>query len=178
MRVRPLPLLLLLALAAAIGLVVAQGRHQRDDRGAVLEALRRAHGPQLPEAARAGASSRSVPQRYDRETLYELIDGAAEAYLADGFESCVAASYAFAGLEVAAEAHRFSTPSGARSRFAAKRPQAAQPLAELPDAASDGTVLVAVAGRDLLELTSFASSRNGLEALRAITLAWHRESSP
>jgi len=177
-RPRLVHLALLLALAAALGLVVASGRTAREDRAAVLAALRAAGGPRLPGAQAAGASARSEPARYDRETLYELIDGAAEGYLADGFERCVAASYDVAGLEVAAEAHRFASVEGARARLAAERPRGGRALPDLPGAETDGAVLLAVAGRDLLKLTSLDPTRDGSEALRALALAWHRETAP
>lgn len=177
MKPRPVHFALVALLVAAVGLVAAGGRRTRDDRAATLAALRAAAGPRLPSAPAAGATARGEPARYAADTLYELIDGAAEAYLADGFESCVAAVYDFAGREVAAEVHRFASPEGARARLAAERSLTAQPVPGLPGALADGAVLLAVSGRDLLKLTDLDPTRpEGEAALAALALAWQRES--
>ena len=183
MTPRPVHAVLVVLLAGAVALVLAEGRRTREDPQAVLKALRVAQGPLLPPALRAGAALASDPARYPRERLHELIDGAAEAYLARGFEACVAATYAFAAggagpLEVAAEAHRFGNESSALSQLEAERPGAASPVAGLPAAVSDGSVLLSVAGRDLLKLTSLEASTRGREALRALALAWYEEMKP
>jgi len=89
-------LLLLLPLVAVVVWVAWRAGALRDDPAAVLRALRAAQAPALPEAGAVGATDRSTPETYDRESLYQFIDGAAEAYLARGFEACVAATYSFA----------------------------------------------------------------------------------
>ncbi|HSM52413.1 MAG TPA: DUF6599 family protein [Thermoanaerobaculia bacterium] len=179
MKPRPVHFVLVALLVAVVGLVVAGGRRTRDDREATLAALRTAAGPRLPSALGAGATARDEPVRYAADTLYELIDGAAEGYLADGFESCLAAVYDFAGHEVAAEVHRFASPEGARARLEAERPRAAVAVPELPEGVSDGAVLLARSGRDLLKLTRLDPTRPGGEAaLAALALAWQRESPP
>lgn len=179
-RPGPVHTLLLVALVAAVALVLREGRREREDRRDVLRALRSAQGPVLPPAARSGAASATAPARYDRDRLYELVDGAAEAYLARGFTSCVAAVYAFGappGVEVAAEAHRFETEAGARAQLEAERPRSAAPVPGLA-AVSDGQVLLAAAGRDLLKLTALSAGQGGREALVALATAWQKEMQP
>jgi hypothetical protein len=169
-------LLLAVLLAAAVGAVLARGRHLREDPGAVLAALRLSAGPRLPEAAVAGAESATAPSRHERETLHELVNGAAEAYLSRGFERCLSALYAFpGGLEVAAEAHRFSAEEGARAQLEAERPRTGRPV---EGGVSDGSVLLAVRGRDLLKLTSLTPDPRGGEALLALAAAWRKETAP
>ncbi len=170
--------LLLLPLAAAAAWLVVRGRTVRDDPAAVLTALRAASGPALPEAGAAGATARSEPSAYDRETLYEYIDGAAEAYLGRGFERCVVATYTFAApasdaLDVTAEVYRFGSPGGAREQMDSERPSAATAVAGLPAAFADPTTLLAVRGPDYLKLTALGSGAGAARALAGIAEAWH-----
>jgi hypothetical protein len=168
-------LLLVALLAAAVALVLLPGRHTREDSSAVLAALRASAGPRLPAPADAGAEGTTPPARYTRDTLYELLDGAAEAYLARGFERCVASVYAFAGgVEIGAEVHRFTAESGARGQLEAERPASALPLEGLA-AVGDDAVVLAVRGRDLLKLTALTPDARGREALRSVVTAWTRE---
>jgi hypothetical protein len=179
---RPVHAALVLLLAAAVVAVLAPGRRLRDDPGDLLRALRASRGPMLPPPARVGASSVTPPGRYGRDELAELIDGAAERYLANGFVAGAAAVYAFdaggATLEISAEAHRFERADGARALAAAERPRRAEPVAGVEGAVSDGTVLLAVSGRDLLKLTVVAPGSGGPEALAAIAAAWRKEQGP
>jgi hypothetical protein len=96
-RWKPVHLGLLLVPAAAVAFVLWEGRAPREDPAQVLAALRAQAGPRLPSAAAAGAVSATEPERYDRDRLHELIDGAATRYLERGFERCVAAIYAYPG---------------------------------------------------------------------------------
>jgi len=169
-------LLLVGALAVAAALVLLPGRRLREDPGAVLAALRSAAGPLLPAAAAAGADGSTPLARYTRDTLYELVDGAAEGYLGRGFERCVASVYTFSGgVEVAAESHRFAGEDGARAQLAAERPRSARPVPGMA-AVADDSVLLAVRGRDLLKLTSFTEGTRGVEALHRLAVAWNQES--
>ena len=168
---------LMLALAGAVGLVLEWGQRTREDPAAVLLALRQAQGPRLPAAGRAGASLLGEPARYDRDRLHELIDGAADAYLARGFERCLAATFGVGPVEVAAEAHRFGAEAGARAQLEAERPRRAAPVAGLA-AVSDGSVLLAVSGRDLLKLTALSAGPGAGEALAALAAAWEEERRP
>jgi len=172
-RVRHALLLLPLVLVAVW--LVARGRAVRDDPADVLRALRAAHGPTLPAAPSAGASARSETSSYDRETLYEYIDGAAESYLARGFERCLVATYTFAGapLDVTAEVYRFAEPGGAREQMLAERPNAATPLPGIADAYVDPATVVAIRGRDYLKLTALGSGAE--KALADLAAAWARE---
>jgi hypothetical protein len=174
-------LVLLVPLAAVAVWLVVRGRTAREDPAEVLHALRSASGPALPGAAAAGAIARSETSSYDRETLYEYIDGAAESYLGRGFERCLVATYDFAGkggftIEVSAEGYRFSAPGGARAQMLAERPAAAEPVPGVPDAFADATMLVAVRGRDYLKLTALADGPAALpsaaKALASIARAW------
>jgi hypothetical protein len=172
-------LLLLLPLLAVALWVGWRARTGRDDPAAVLRALRASQLPALPEAGTVGATDRSAPETYDRESLYQFIDGAAEAYLARGFEACVAATYSFAAagapLEVAAEVYRFSGGDGARGQRDEERPAAAAAVPEARDALSDGTVLLAVRERDLLKLTALGADPNAGAILARIATAWERK---
>jgi hypothetical protein len=179
---RPVHAALLLALAAALLAVLLPGRRLREEPGDVLRALRSSRGPTLPPADRAGAASATSPSRYGREGLADVIDGAAEGYLANGFVSAAMAVYAFAQggapVEVAAEAHRFEREAGARAQAAAERPRRAEAVPGVEGAVSDGTVLLAVAGRDLLKLTVVTPGAGGPAALAAVAAAWRKEQGP
>jgi len=166
---------LLLVPTLAVVVVALEGRRPREDEKATLAALREAAGPRLPSAPAARASRASEPARYDRDRLYELIDGAAESYLRGGFEMGLASTYAYDGppaLEVAAEVHRFGDEGQARALLEAERPAAAAPVPELPGAASDGNVLLVARGRDLLKLTLLSLDPAGRQALVALASAW------
>ncbi len=179
---RPVHLALVLALAALVAAVLLPGRRMRDDPADVLRALRASRGPSLPPAPAVGAASQTPPTRYAKDTLAEVIDGAAEVYLRNGFASGVMATYAFeragATVEVAAEAHRFERADGARAQAAAEAPPRAAPVDGLPGASSDGAVLLAVSGRDLLKLTVLSQGEGGPEALAAVAAAWRKEQAP
>lgn len=182
MRPRWVHLVLLLVLAVLLGVVLMRGQSLREDRTAVLAALREARGPQLPGATRANASAATEPLVYGPDTLYELIDGAAEAYLARGFEECATVTYTFSGddreSEVAAEVHRFRDEAGARAQLDAERPRGARPLAVPAGALSDGSVLVLVSGRDLLKLTRLDAPGEGEDPLARLAAAWLEEKKP
>ena len=179
---RPVHAALVALLLAALALVLAPGRRLRDDPADVLRALRAARGPALPAASRVGAATVTSPGRYGRDTLADVIDGAAEGYLANGFVAAAMAVYAFErggrAVEVSAEAHRFERPDGARAQAAAERPRRAEPVPGIDGAVSDGTVLLAVAGRDLLKLTVVTPGAGGPDALAAVAAAWRKEQGP
>ncbi len=169
---------LLLVPALAVALVLWEGRRPREDPREVLRALRAQAGPRLPDAEAAGAASMTEPERYDRDRLYELVDGAADLYLARGFERCVASTYRFAdarGLEIAAEAYRFRDEAGARSQARADRPSGALPAGDAAGTFSDGQVVLAVSGRDLLKLTALATDARARDRLLELAAAWRRE---
>jgi hypothetical protein len=174
---RLLPLLLLVPLALLAAWIARQGSRRVPDRGAVLAALKAVHGPVLP-AAPAGAN-RSDPLPYDRESLYEAIDGAADGYLARGFVAAQMATYAWPGSagpeEVAAEIHRFESEAGARGQRDAERPSSATAVAGLVDTVSDGNVLLAVSGRDYLKLTSLNPGPAAAPRLEALARALLQE---
>jgi Family of unknown function (DUF6599) len=174
-RLRVRHALLLLPLVLVVVWLAQRGRAVRDNPADVLHALRSAHGPTLPTAGAAGASARSETSSYDRETLYEYIDGAAEAYLARGFERCLVATYGFVSpaLDITAEVYRFAADGGAREQMLAERPTAASPVVGLADAFADPSTLVAIRGRDYLKLTALSSGAEN--ALAGIAAAWARE---
>ena len=197
-RPRALPLLLLLPLAALGGWVWQRGTRTAPDRGAVLTALRATRGPLLPDAAAAGSASRAEILRYDRDSLYEAIDGAADGYLARGFVSAATTTYAYpvpggavpdrggpAGAqgstgppEIAAELHRFDTEAGANAQRDAECPSAARPVPGLAEALSDGNVLLAARGRDYLKLTSLTPGPEAAARLEALARATFQEKTP
>lgn len=176
---RPWHLLLLLPLVGVAGWMGWRAQLVRDDPAHVLLALRAAAGPTLPAEAGAGATRRTTPQSYDRETLYEFIDGAAETYLANGFERCVATVFTFAGaageLEVAAEVYRFGTPAGASAQMTSERPAGAAAVPGLAEAFADPSTLVAVRRRDYLKLTAMATGPAAEAAMGRLAAAWFSE---
>jgi hypothetical protein len=177
-RLRFWHLLLLLPLVAVVVWVAVRGRVAREDPADVLRHLKAAQAPTLPDAAAAGAAERSALEQYDRESLYTYNDGAAEAFIARGFERCAVATYTVAGparFEVTAEAYRFGSADGARRQLEADRPVAAKAPALLPAALSDGDVLLLASGRDLLRLTSLGRGVDAAPALVAIAAAWQQE---
>ena len=176
---RPWHLLLLLPLVGVAVWMGWRAQRVRDDPAHVLLALKAAAGPTLPAEGRVGATRRTAPQSYDKETLYEFIDGAAEAYLANGFERCIATVYAFADgageLEVAAEVYRFGTAEGARAQMTAERPASAGAVPALPDAFADPSTVVAVRHRDFLKLTAMATGPAAEAAMGRVAAAWSAE---
>lgn len=175
-RPRLVHVLLLLPLVGVVVWLAWRASSVREDPTEVLHALRAAAGPTLPDPSRCGATSRSEPERYDRNTLYTFIDGAADSYLARGFQRCTVATYTFPRtggepLEVVVEVHRFAEPAGARRMFEEERPADAAPVSLPNGAVMDGTVLLAVAGRDVLKAT-VVSGADGSEALARLATAW------
>lgn len=173
---RPGHVVLLLPLAAVAAWVGARAGRVRDDPARVLAALQAAAGPALPAESAAGAAARTAPESHDRATLYDFIDGAAESYLANGFERCVAAVYTFRDAsrehEIAAEVYRFATPAGARAQLAAEQPGGASEVPGLTGAVADSSTLLAVRGRDYLKLTAMSTGPATDAALRALAAAW------
>ena len=178
-RPRAAHALLLLPLVGIAAWLVVRGRTVRDDPGTVLAALRAAAGPALPAARAAGATARSEPASYTRETLYEYIDGAAEAYLARGFEQCLTATYTFAAaagsLDVTAEVYRFAKAADAEHQMQAERPADAAPLAGVAGAFADSSTLVATRGADYLKLTALAAGDDAARAMAGIAAAWRQD---
>jgi hypothetical protein len=177
---RPVHAALLALLATMVAAVLLPGRARREEPADVLLALQAARGPALPAPGRVGAASATEVARYGKETLADVIDGAAEAYLERGFTSAAFATYTFgppgsAPVEVAAEAHRFQAEAGAEAQARAERPSRAAPVPGLPGAVSDGAVLVARAGREFLKLTVVSPGGGGADALAAIAGAWTKE---
>lgn len=171
----------LLALLVGVAVWVAQrGQATRQDPAAVLDALRAAEGPALPTAAAAGASHRADVEMFDPETLYDFINGAADAYLARGFARCAATVYSFrktdgGTFEINAEVYRFSAPAGAREQLEAERPPAAHAIPGAGEAWMDGRVLLAVAGVDYIKLTAVDNDPTVEEALLQLLASWRKE---
>ncbi len=175
-RPRALHVLLLLPLLAVAVWVWQRGKETSPGRTAVLAALRASRGPSLPAAPAAGATTRTEPARYSRDTLYEAIDGAADAYLAGGFVSAEIATYSYTTAdaplcEITAELHRFGTGAGASAQRDAERPRSVRTLADLPGAESDGAVLLAVKGSHYLKLTSLSQAPGAEKRLAALAHA-------
>lgn len=172
---------LLLALLAGVAWWVGQrAQAVRQDPAAVLEALRAAHGPYLPTPERVGATHREPVENFNPATLYDFINGAADAYLARGFTRCIATAYVFSSeagdtFEVSAEVYRFATVQGAREQLEAELPVAARPVPGAAEAWWDAGVLLAVAGTDYLKLTAFGRGGPAVEgALGRLLAAWQR----
>lgn len=174
---RALAALLVLPLLVIAVWIARRGRAVREDPAAVLVTLRAMQGPVLPPASDVEAGHRSQPERFDRETLYQYIDGAAEAYLAHGFQSCIVADYVFPAdsspaVEVTAEAYRFDSGDGAAEQLSAERPSDASPVAGVEGTVSDGDVLFSLRGHDLLKLTVLTPGKGADDALRRLAAAW------
>ncbi|MGV8040502.1 MAG: DUF6599 family protein [Thermoanaerobaculaceae bacterium] len=173
---RPGHVLLLLPLAAVAAWIGWRAERLRDDPAHVLEALRTAAGPVLPAEAAVGAATRTALESYDTQTLYDFIDGAAESYIGNGFERCVATVYTFRGAagehEVAAEVYRFGAEAGARAQLASERPGSASEVAGLAGAVADPSTLLAVRGRDYLKLTAMSTGPAADAAMHAVAAAW------
>lgn len=171
--------LLLVPLIGVAVWVGSRAERVRDDPAHVLAVLRAAVGPALPGEVAVGASARTAPESFDPQTLYDFINGAAESFLSNGFERCVATVYTFrsAGgeIEVAAEVYRFASPAGAAAQLASERPTGAQELADLPGAVADPFTLLAVRGRDYLKLTAMATGPEVEGLLHAVAKAWFAE---
>jgi hypothetical protein len=178
--VRLLHLALIVPLIVAGLLIVRADRGVRPDPAGVLAALRAATGPALPSAAAVGATSRSETTSFDRDTLYTFNDGAAEAFLARGFERCVTADFVFGAgpntIDVSAEAHRFHGIDGCAEQAAAEHPSDARPVVSLPGAVGDAQVLVLTRGRDLLKLVAGSEQGGARDAMVRIARAWSRGS--
>lgn len=182
-RLRLLHLALLLPLAALLVWIAGSGRSVRSDPSDVLAALRKAQAPHLPTARSLGASAATEPARYNRETLYEYINGAAEAYIALGFTECVTSIYIYErpdgpAAEFAVDVFRFESEEGAKRRCADEAPSPADPLPGFSSGAVGEMVLVAAAGRDLLKITSLTPGAASRETLLALAQAWRKDESP
>lgn len=173
---RPGHLLLVLPLVVVVVWVGWRAERLRDDPAHVLAALRTAAGPVLPAEAAVGAAARSALESYDKQTLYDFIDGAAESYLGNGFERCVATVYTFRAAsgehEIAAEVYRFGAEAGAMAQLASERPGSATEVAGLAGAVADPSTLLVVRGRDYLKLTAMATGPAVDAAMRAVAAAW------
>ncbi len=179
-RLRIWHFLLLLPLVAVVVWIGVRGRTLRESPADVLRHLKVLQGPVLPDAAAAGASERTAVEQYNRESLYDFIDGGAEAFIKRGFERCAAATFTFtapsgARIEVAAEAYRFATADGARQQLKAEQPELGRPPASLPEAITDGSVLLLASGRDLLKLTCLARVADASPQLLQIAQAWKKD---
>jgi len=169
-----------------LGLAVWLGQRSaqvRDDPGELLAALQTGGELGLPSAAAAGAADRTPVDAYDADRLYEFINGADEDYLAHGFELCEAAVYTMpladgGTIEVQAELHRFATPQGAAARLAAERPSEAEEVLGVEGAVSDGFVLLATSGREMLKLTSLSFDIPAGPALKQLAAAWMGRAAP
>lgn len=183
LTLRPWHFILLLPL---LGLAVWLGQRsaqEREDPAELLSALQVDAVPGLPSVEAAGAVARTPIETYDADGLYEFINGAADGYLAHGFELCEAAVYTMplegdATVEIQAELHRFATPQGAVARVAAERPGAAEEIAGMDAAVSDGFVLLATAGREMLKLTSLSFDHPAGPALEQLASAWLQTATP
>ena len=86
------------------------------------------------------------------------------------------ATYTYVGAaEISAELHQFASETGAKEQRAAERPTAVRSVPGLEGAESDGTVLVAVRGRDYLKLTSLTPGPEVEERLEALARAVFQE---
>jgi hypothetical protein len=174
---RALTALLVLPLLVIAAWILQRSRTVREDPAAVLGALRATHGPTLPAAQEVKAGSRSELESFDRETLYQYIDGAAEAYLTRGFQRCVVADYTFPSgsapaVEATAEVYRFDRADGAAEQLAVEKPAGATPVVGIEGTVSDGDVLLSLRGRDLLKVTVLAPGPAAAAALERIAAAW------
>jgi hypothetical protein len=86
-------------------------------------------GPVPKSAIPAGWTERSLA-RYDRDTLYDYVDGGADRYLKRGFRGLVAVRYTdAAGDELTLDAYDLGAPANAAALLGETRLPQARPLA-------------------------------------------------
>lgn len=99
----------------------------------------------------------TAPRAYDADTLFELIDGAADGFLTYGFQAVVAADYkqAGTGAEVTIEAYQMKDPLNAFGKYAEERSPDATFLQVGHEGYADGTTLNFWSNQYYVKITAF-----------------------
>jgi predicted small lipoprotein YifL len=128
----------------------------------------------LPASGAAANWSRiKEPRRYSQADLWEYIDGAAEAYLAFGFQELATAGYALApaGTDVTADLFRMADPVSAFGIFAQERAASCDAVSVGVEGCSAGGVLAFWSGPYFVKLTAFKDTPDTRQALVALASA-------
>jgi hypothetical protein len=128
----------------------------------------------LPAPGAAADWSRvREPRRYSQTDLWEYIDGAAEAYLAFGFQELATAGYAHAGTPVDATVDLFEMADrvGAFGVFAQERAASCADVAVGVEGCYAGGVLAFWSGSYFAKLTAFKETPETRQSLAALAAA-------
>ena len=111
-----------------------------------------------------------APRSYDANTLFELIDGAADGFLTYGFQEVVAADYtqAATGDEVSVEVYRMKDPLNAFGKYSEERDPAAKPLDVGTEGYSGGTTVNFWKGAYYVKLTAFEDKPSVAEGMATL----------
>jgi hypothetical protein len=107
-------------------------------------------------------------QGYGPDNLWEFIDGAAETYVAYGFQNALSAGFAYGGAEVGLEIYEMADTLHAFGIFAQERPPSFQSLAVGDDGYVNANVIVFRKGACYAKLTAPGADRPGVAAMTAL----------
>ncbi len=126
----------------------------------------------LPASGTPAGWTRSRPaQAYGPDNLWEFIDGAAETYVAFGFQEALSAAFDHAGVEVTVELYEMSDSLHAFGIYAQERPPAPQAVAVGDEGYANSNVLVFRKGACYAKLTSPKPEQPGPAALTALAVS-------
>jgi hypothetical protein len=172
-RLPAVPFFILVALLAACG----RQEPPKPDEAAPLPAAaamtteEQAFLALLPVSSGAAGWSRvKEPRRFSQADLWEYIDGAAEAYLAFGFQELATAGYAHAGTAVDAtvDLFRMADRVGAFGVFAQERATSCADVAVGVDGCYAGGALAFWSGSYFVKLTAFKDTPETRQSLAAL----------
>jgi hypothetical protein len=143
---------------------------------AAADAVSASGGSQLlgiipPPGTPEGWSRTKPPQAFGADDLWEFIDGAAETYLAFGFQEALSAGHAFGGTEVTVEVYRMAGSLNAWGIFMQELPPSAGFLQLGRDGYAGSNVVVFWKGACYVKLTAPAADRPGQARLVALARA-------
>jgi Family of unknown function (DUF6599) len=118
--------------------------------------------------ALAGWTRSKPPQAYTADNLWEFIDGAAETYVAFGFQDALGAGYTFGGADVSIEIYQMSDSLHAFGIYTQERPPAPQPAPVGTDGYTNSNVLVFWKGPCYVKLIANRPDQPGSAALAAL----------
>jgi hypothetical protein len=128
----------------------------------------------LPASGAAANWSRvKESRRYSQVDLWEYIDGAAEAYLAFGFQELATAGYAHApaGADATADLFRMADPVSAFGIFAQERAASCEAIPVGVEGCAAGGVIAFWSGPYFVKLTAFKDTPEARLALVALASA-------
>lgn len=126
----------------------------------------------LPDQTAAGLQRSDQVRQYNRETLWEYLDGGADIYLDHGFVKLAAADYRKHDLEFVADVFNFESPEKARQLYTIIRPpDVLQKLNLGQDGYLDPGMLVFVRGSCLVRLTGYIDTSESQDLLKDLASA-------